>query len=184
MASKSAAVAKRYSRALWLLGRTVEEAEAWVGSLESFAKALESSKDLQHLIQSPAFTLEQKTKVVDSILEAQKTPEALKNFLKTVLTAGRMPAINEIVEAYRQRTLESRHSLEAIVETAFPLAEPSLKKLTSHLEKICGKKLTVKVKIVPDLLAGLRVKVGGKTLDFTFTAQLNKLERWLHQAQA
>jgi F-type H+-transporting ATPase subunit delta len=184
MANKNATVVKRYSRALWLLGRSVDEAEGWVDSLAKVSSLIDSSKDLQSLLFSPAFTAEQKTKVFSSVLEAQGTPEQLAKFLQAVLRAGRITALAEISEGYRQKILEARNAVEAVVETAFPLSEASEKKLVSHLEKIVGKKLVVKVKVQPDLLAGLRVHVGGKTLDFSFTAQLNKLERWLDRAQA
>jgi len=184
MANNKAAVAKRYSRALWLLGRSVDEAEGWVKSLETVTATFRASSDLRSLLFSPAFSAEQKAKAFASVLEAEGIPESLRNFLMTVLRANRIEAIEEISEAYRQKVLEARNSVEAIVETAFPLSAASEAKLVSHLEKIVGKKLIVKVKVLPDLLAGLRVHVGGKTLDFSFTAQLDKLERWLDRAQA
>lgn len=184
MANNNAAVAKRYSRALWLLARTPDEAEGWVKSFETLLATVRSSKDLQTLLTSPAFPIEQKTKAFSAVLEAEGLPEGFRNFLLAVLRANRAVALESIAEAYRQKVLEARNSVEAIIETAFPLNDASQAKLVSHLEKIVGKKLVVKVKLVPDLLAGLRVNVGGKTLDFSFTAQLNKLERWLEQAQA
>jgi F-type H+-transporting ATPase subunit delta len=66
-----------------------------------------------------------------------------------------------------------------VIESAVELDEDVTKQLTSSLKAKYGKDLTTEFKVSPELLGGLRVKVGSDVIDGSVRERLNRLENEL-----
>lgn len=184
MASSLAVVSKRYSKALWRLAEGPGQANEWIAPLKNISAMLDSSQDLRVLLQSPSFNFEKKWKVLEEILTLTKTPKPVIQYINYVLKAGRLAALSEITKQFEKLVDESNNTIEAFVESAIALTEIQSKSLIDRLEKFTGKKVRAKISTKPELLAGIRVHMMGRTLDASLTANLGMMQQALLHAEA
>lgn len=73
---------------------------------------------------------------------------------------------------------------EAVIGTAFPLAEPRRQRLEQAMSALAGAGLPVRFEQQPDLLAGVRITVGAWVLGANLRDELNSLAEFAHGVHA
>jgi F-type H+-transporting ATPase subunit delta len=181
MAAKST-IAKRYARAYAdaLKGASMSHLEEF----EIFVASISKDTKLASFLKSPAFKVDEKWGVVLEILSKSGASKDLSQFIRVLLESGRIFLIDEVWTEFKRVMLERSGEVEAIVETAYALTDTELKLVKANLEKSIAKKLRLSVELKPELVAGLKIRVDGKTLDGTLAAHLNRLQKQLVQAEA
>jgi len=170
-----ATIARPYAEALFKasvdkgadLGSTV----AWVEELAAIA----ADPQLRQLADNPNVS---KTQVFDLIAGVAKSalPEAARNFLRVVLENGRLDALPEAAAQFRSLVNSKSGSSDAVVFSAFPIADAALAELGASLEKRFGRKLNLTVKPDDSLIGGVRVVVGDEVLDTSVKARLEQMK--------
>jgi len=170
-----ATIARPYAEALFKasadkgadLGSTV----AWVEELAAIA----ADPQLRQLADNPNVS---KTQVFDLIAGVAKSalPEAARNFLRVVLENGRLDALPEAAAQCRSLVNSKSGSSDAVVFSAFPIADAALAELGASLEKRFGRKLNLTVKPDDSLIGGVRVVVGDEVLDTSVKARLEQMK--------
>jgi F-type H+-transporting ATPase subunit delta len=84
-------------------------------------------------------------------------------------------ALGILKEFHRLVRLEAEKH-HAIIESAVELDESMTKELISSLRAKYGKGLSTEFKVSPELLGGLRIKVGSDVIDGSVRERLNRLE--------
>ncbi len=94
---------------------------------------------------------------------------------KQVVTSKPRNSLGVLKEFQRlvRLEIESRH---AVVESAAKLDDATKKQLVANLRAKYGKDITTEFKVSPDLLGGLRVKIGSDVFDSSVRERLNRLE--------
>lgn len=180
MATHNPVVARRYSKALWMHAQENKgTAENWLAALEALVACIDQSKDLAQLLESPSFSFEKKWAVVEEVLNLVKSPAEINKFMRVLMRAGRAAALSDIVESFKDIVNDANQTVEALVQTALPLTEQQSRTLVERLQKSTGKKITLTVQESPDLLAGLRVKIMGRTLDASLVSNLGLMQQVL-----
>jgi F-type H+-transporting ATPase subunit delta len=97
--------------------------------------------------------------------------------------AGSKPrnALGILKEFHRLVRLEAAKH-HAVIESAVELDEDMTKQLTSSLKAKYGKDLSMEFKVSPELLGGLRIRVGSDVIDGSVRERLNRLENELLHA--
>jgi F-type H+-transporting ATPase subunit delta len=184
MGAVQTTAAKRYAKALWSPASSGPVAVKAEEILAAVSKNLAENKELKFLLESPGFSNEKKWSVLSSLLDNYQAPKELKSFFRVVLDAGRILILGEITEQYRMLRLSSEGSAEALVESAQALSGDEERGVAETIQKRFGLKALLKTRINPALVAGLRVHVGGKTLDNTFISKIEKLKKELLETNA
>jgi len=121
--------------------------------------------------------------------EARKTARSLFRGCLTdgKLDASRVRAVTEVVATDKPRgylsilqvfsrlvrlELERRH---AVIESAEPLTESEMKEVRAEITRAHGDDLTFDTAVRPDLIGGLRVRVGSDVWDGSVRARLEAL---------
>jgi len=182
--ASSSLIAKRYAKALMSICNGVEGAKAVLAPLSEIAQSVRSSSELKKLFKSPAFSVDDKWKVLSSLSEKMVATDDLKKFLKVLAFNRRSEVLLEVEEMFRTQVLELDQSVEALVETALLLNDSQLAQLAAILEKVVSRKVKLQQKLSPELIAGIRVNILGKTLDASFASNLELVHRELLVAQA
>ena len=121
--------------------------------------------------------------------EARKTARSLFRGCLTdgKLDASRVRAVTEVVATDKPRgslsilqvfsrlvrlELERRH---AVIESAAPLTESEMKEVRAEIARAHGDDLTFDTAVRPDLIGGLRVRVGSDVWDGSVRARLEAL---------
>jgi F-type H+-transporting ATPase subunit delta len=170
-----ATIARPYAEALFKacadkgadLGSTV----AWVEELAAIA----ANPQLRQLADNPNVS---GTQVFDLITGVAKSalPETARNFLRVILDNGRLDVLPEVAAQFRSLVNSKSGSSDAVVFSAFPIADAALAELGASLEKRFGRKLNLSVKQDDSLIGGVRVVVGDEVLDTSVKARLEQMK--------
>ena len=170
-----ATIARPYAEALFKacadkgadLGGTV----AWVEELAAIA----ANPQLRQLADNPNVSDAQ---VFDLITGVAKSalPETARNFLRVILDNGRLDVLPEVAAQFRSLVNSKSGSSDAVVFSAFPIADAALAELGASLEKRFGRKLNLTVKQDDSLIGGVRVVVGDEVLDTSVKARLEQMK--------
>jgi len=177
MAKNKFVIAKRYARALWDLAGSEKEAEECLPALQSLSRAVLESKDLNKLLKAAEFSPKEKLDVISDLLKQVEAPKKLDQFVKYLAEARRLDVLVEIESSFTGLVLKAKGMIAAVVETAGPLNEAQLRSITSQIEQMTGKKTLVTVQEHPELIAGIRINVDGKTVDASLKANMARLEK-------
>ena len=69
--------------------------------------------------------------------------------------------------------------MPVIVQTAIPLTEDRLVKLTKKLEKLTKKKVDIETEINKDIIGGMIIRIENKIIDGSITNHLKNLKKSL-----
>jgi F-type H+-transporting ATPase subunit delta len=167
-----ATIARPYAEALFKASRAdLQVADAWLQPLAQVA----SHAQLQDFAANPNTSPAQMFEMLSSVAKVS-LPESGKNFLNTVIDNGRVSALPEIAAQFRALKNAQSGSSDAIVQSAFPIEGAALADVSALLEKRFGRKLNVKVQIVPELIGGIRVVVGDEVLDTSVQSRLEQMK--------
>ena len=149
-------------------GKTEEVLE----QLDSFVSdVLGKIPQLDAALQSPRVTPEEKSSLIDSAL-AGKADQTLINFLKVLNNHDRLDCLPAINQQARTMFNELRGRVEAAVTVADELTPSLEKEVQEKLKSVLGKDVILSVKIDPEIIGGMIVKVGDTVYDTSVSNQL------------
>jgi len=167
-----ATIARPYAEALFkATGADAASALSWLDPLAAVA----ADEQLRQFADSPKATPEQVLGVIAGVLN-DKLPAMGENFLRTVIDNGRLAALPEIAQQFRELKNAKLGAFDAIVYSAFEMDSPALADLSGVLEKRFARKLNLQVQLQPELIGGIRVVVGDEVLDTSIKARLQQMK--------
>ena len=107
----------------------------------------------------------------------------VRNFVNLLFDKRRENVLRGLRAAWRRRSLAERGAVEGTVESARPLGPGEIAELGRVLGSRLGLEVQLENEVVPELLAGVRVTVGGRMLDNTAVGRLEGLRRRMLDAQ-
>ncbi len=167
-----ATIARPYAEALF------KAASAELAPTAEWLEALASVAGNAQLLEFAANPKVTDPQVYDVIVGVAKVslPARGQNFLRTVIENGRLAALPEIAEQFRDLKNAQGGSSDAVVHSAFPIDAAALADVGRALEKRFGRKLNLTVHEDPSLIGGIRVVVGAEVLDTSVKARLEQMK--------
>ncbi|KAI1093435.1 putative oligomycin sensitivity conferring protein [Rostrohypoxylon terebratum] len=162
-------------------------------SLDPTAKALSTlgslvAKDakLASILSTPTLSEKDKSAIVAELQKnvgAASANETVKNFLATLAENNRLGILGGVCEKFGQIMSASRGEVELVVTSAQQLDNKTLGRLESAVAKSQyvgqGKKLKVTNTVNPDIIGGLVVEIGDRTIDLSVSSKLAKMNKLL-----
>ncbi|MBW1804998.1 MAG: F0F1 ATP synthase subunit delta [Deltaproteobacteria bacterium] len=169
-------LSKRYAKALFGLGKENDDFGQYGQELTEFTDFCVKHEDFGQVIANPIFSVEDRKKVLKSILDKSGFSGMVMNFLNLLLDKNRIGAIEAITEHYARLTDEASNIARAEMITSRPLKGEALEKIVRSLEKLTSKKIEPDVREDRSLIGGVVVKIGDIVLDGSVKAQLEGLK--------
>ncbi|AMM24422.1 F0F1 ATP synthase subunit delta [Variovorax sp. PAMC 28711] len=167
-----ATIARPYADALFdASSADVAGAAGWIDQLAVIA----GSPQLQQFASDPKVSAEQVFDLVSGLM-SPGLPEHGKNFLRAVIDNRRIAALPEVAVQYRALMNAQSGASDAVIYSAFPIADAELHDVGVALERRFGRKLTTRVESDPSLIGGIRVVVGDEVLDTSVKARLEQMK--------
>jgi ATP synthase F1 delta subunit len=173
-------IAEVYARALFeaavddgVLDRVHDE-------LGQFADALEQERNLQIFLFSPYFSSEEKKQGVRRIVT--DADERVLNFLELLAERHRMPAVFRIRRLFDGLWADENKLLPVTVTSATELDQGLVDDIGKRIEEQTGRQVELSSTVDPDVLGGLRVRVGNMVLDATVRNRLEQLRKQVAKA--
>jgi F-type H+-transporting ATPase subunit delta len=168
--------AKRYSQAAFEIALEKKELGKWKIDLQILA-ALAKDREFVSAIENPMFSLENKLKLLESQTKGINT--YVSNLARILTGKGKFNLLTEIYSEYLLMLDSIRGVEKAEVVSAIQLDEKDLIKLAEQLGKISGKKVTLTLRVDPQIIGGMILRIGGKILDGSTRSQLAALRNHL-----
>lgn len=150
--------------------------DRWQSDLEVMAGVLKDAEVVSFL-ENPRVSHERKTELLRLALRGV-APAAL-NLARLLAARNRLRMIPDLVTEYRRLVYAHKGMVEADVITAVPLTEPEKERIGRGVALITGKTVMLDLKVNPDIMGGLVVRVGDKLMDGSVRNRLQELRRSL-----
>tara|TARA_A100001035_G_C27488889_1_gene366658 strand:+ start:53 stop:610 length:558 start_codon:yes stop_codon:yes gene_type:complete len=169
-------VAKRYAKATFDLAEAENLSEAILKDLTALKKMINDNEELSRLILSPTFTSTDQTSVMNEIFKKQDVSVLVKNLVNVLIKNRRVNLLVSIINAYDHIMKSNSGEIIAEVITAAELKDDQRQEIISNLEKMTGKEIQIQSKIEPEIIAGIKVKIGSQMIDASVSTKLNNLK--------
>ncbi|MEO0714668.1 MAG: F0F1 ATP synthase subunit delta [Pseudomonadota bacterium] len=179
MAASSASTvteaARRYASALFDLAKDKAALEAVREDFSAFAKLVRESAELKRLIESPAFTREDKTAALGDVAKKAGIHQLLANFVGVMATNGRARDLLSAQTAFDALYAKQRGVKRAVARTAKPMTDTQRANVEALLAKTAGGGVELTEEVDPALIGGLQLRIGSKLIDASIATKLDRM---------
>jgi F-type H+-transporting ATPase subunit delta len=168
-------VAKRYAQALFEIGLEEKNYNELLGELEDFCSFISEKEDVRNVIASSVYNIQEKMRLLDSILSEKKYSETTVKFLKLIMEKGRIVFIDQILNGFRD-LVERHEGIERVeITVPSPLDDAQREEILDALCEKTGKKVVLEERVDPSIIGGLIIKAGSTIYDGSVRTQIDRL---------
>ncbi|KAI7881110.1 F1 complex, OSCP/delta subunit of ATPase [Lichtheimia hyalospora FSU 10163] len=171
----------RYATALYTAAARQNALEAVERDLTQLQSLISKDKAVQGFLENPTVNGKAKVEGISALLnKAGKVNPLTKNLFEALNENSRLDQTVKVLGAYAELMSAHRNELSLTVTSAKELDKATLNKIADSLQKSKlaeGKKLLVSNKVKPDILGGILVEIGDKSIDLTVSGKVAKLNK-------
>ena len=171
--------ARRYAQAIFQIAKAHNNLDEWAKELKKIAEVA-NDQDIIDIIDNPRVSFDQKAALIKQVLG--ETNELVLNLCYLLIAKGKFKNVGQISEEYEALLDEYKGIKHALVTTAMPVSEAEKGKITAQLEKMTGKKVSVKLQVNPAILGGIVTRIEDTQIDGSIRNKLELLKRDLVEA--
>jgi F-type H+-transporting ATPase subunit delta len=175
-ATEQGGLATRYAAALFELADSKKALDAVAGDLTALQKMIAESADLRRLMNSPVLSREEQTKAIGAVAKAASFDALTQKFVGLVAQNRRLFTLPAMIRAFLKLLADRRGELTAEVTAARALTSDQQAAVAEAIRKAVGSKVSIDLKVDPELLGGLVVRVGSRMIDSSLKTKLQKLQ--------
>jgi len=180
---KNLAIARRYAKALLIIGKEDEQAEAYRDELDGVVRLLSEHKALETAIINPLHDMESRRNVLATMLQKVNLSDLMRSFILLLFDKGRIGFIDSINTYYQKLADELKGVAQAELVSASPLSDASVDKIKKSLTGMTGKDIILNVSQDPGLIGGVVAKIGDLVLDGSIKTQLMNMKESLKRGE-
>ena len=181
---KNLAVARRYAKALLLIGKEDGRAEKYKDELVGVAALMEREKELEQAISNPLYIAEGRKKVLQTVIGKLDLSNVMQSFLLLLFDKGRIGFLGSISEFYEKFADELKGIARASLVSASELSSEAVEKIRAALSKRAGKDIILEVEQDPSLIGGIVTRIGDLVLDGSIKTQLLSMRESLKRGES
>lgn len=175
-----------YANALYSASVQDLSVEASYQGLTKIADLIKEDGKVNEFLTSPALSKDDRKTVIDTLADKLKLDKTIVNFLSVLSENNRLGEFDAIYKNFGLLFDAHQGVVEASITSATKLDSKILKKLQTAIQKSSfvgdGKTLKVSNEVNPDILGGLIVEVGDKTVDLSIASKVARLNHALGEA--
>ncbi|MFV9644460.1 MAG: ATP synthase F1 subunit delta [Desulfobacterales bacterium] len=169
---KNLTIARRYAKALLLIGKDDGQAEIYRGELNEIAGLLDRAPELEQAICNPLYDVSSRKQVLFAIIGKLNPSNIMASYLLLLFDKGRMGFLQSINELYHKLADELKGIARASLVSATELSSETVEKISNALSTRTGKDVILEVKQDPELIGGIVTRIGDLVLDGSVKTQL------------
>jgi len=180
---KNLAIARRYAKALLLIGKEDNQVDIYRQELEGFSALIEKEGALEQAINNPLYNAEGRKKVLGSVLTKLALSLVMKSFLTLLFEKGRFGYLSSINDFYQKLADELEGIARASLVSATELSSETVDKIRNTLSDKTGKDIILEVEQDPGLIGGIVTRIGDLVLDGSIKTQLLNMRESLKRGE-
>jgi len=181
---KNLAIARRYAKALLLIGKEDGQTDQYRQELEGVANLMIQNRDLADTIANPLYNAEDRQRIFQSIIEKLNLSKAMSSFLMLLFDKGRVSFIVSINDFFQKLADELKGVARASLVSANKLPADTIDKIRAALSKRTGKEIVLEVEEDPGLIGGIVTRIGDLVLDGSIKTQLLNMRESLKRGES
>jgi F-type H+-transporting ATPase subunit delta len=167
-------IARNYAEALLTLARKAGDLQAWGRMIDDVAVAMERDGRLRRFLEAPQISAEQKNAVLSKAYE-DRAPRLFLRFLQQLVKNRRQMLIPVIAAEYHDLVDEVEGRVHAQVTLAHPVNDDERAAIARQLSYTLGKPVVPQVRVNPNILGGIIVRIEDKVMDGSVRRRLARL---------
>jgi F-type H+-transporting ATPase subunit delta len=180
---KNLAIARRYAKALLLIGKEDNQIDTYKQELEGFSALIEKEVTLGQAISNPLYNAEGRKKILVTVLEKLSLSRVMKSFLTLLFDKGRFGYLSSINDFYQKLADELKGIARASLVSATELSSETIEKIRATLSEKTGKDIILDVEEDPGLIGGIVTRIGDLVLDGSIKTQLLNMRESLKRGE-
>lgn len=173
-----------YATALYTAAVKTSSLDPTATALSNLGALFEKDTKLAAILSTPTLTEADKKAIIEELgKKAGSGNETVKNFLETLAENNRLGLLPGVCDKFATIISAARGEVEVTVTSAQPLDKRTLNRLESAVSKSAyisqGQKLKVTNSVNPDIVGGLVVEIGDRTIDLSVSARIAKMNKLL-----
>ncbi|KAK0635016.1 ATP synthase delta subunit-domain-containing protein [Bombardia bombarda] len=176
-----------YATALYTAAVKTSSLEPTAKGLAALASLVEKDKKLVSILATPTLSTADKNSIIAELQKAAGIQgETVKNFLSTLAQNNRLGLLPDVCSRFSELISASRGEIEVIITSAQQLDNKTLSRLETAVSKSsyvgAGKKLKVTNTVNPEIVGGLVVEIGDRTIDLSVSSKISKMNKLLNDS--
>lgn len=172
--------ARRYAEALFTAAREGNQIDAIEQDLLSLNNLSQRSPQFLEALRNPLIPAERKRHIISQLF-SDSLQQLSVRFLNLLVDKRRSDILPDIYALFVDLANAYRNVVPAYVTTAVPLTAAEEEKLIAKLQKMTGKQIQLHAEVQPEILGGVRVRVGDTVIDGSVTGYLRQLREKLKE---
>ena len=181
---KNLTIARRYAKALLIIGKEDGQAETYRDELDGFVKLMAKEKELEQAITNPLYGASGRKKVLETVIDKVGISKIVASFLLLLFDKGRFDFLSVINDFYQKLADELKGVLRASLVSASELSSEIVEKIRTTLSKRTGKDIILQVEQDPSLIGGIVSRIGDLVLDGSIKSQLLNMRESLKRGES
>ena len=169
----ASSAAKRYAQAIFSLGQERGTLDTWGQDLAMLSRVVADDRIATYLT-NPSVAAERRIEALESSLNLNVQTEA-RNLARMLIERNRTMLIPQIREMFDDQLRAERGIVVAEVTTAERLSDAEQDHIREKLETMTGKKVELALKIDPDIIGGIIIRIGDQVIDGSVRNKLEKM---------
>lgn len=175
-----------YASALYTAAAKSSTLDSTDKILTNLASLINKDAKLAAVMSSPTLDAQTKSALVAEVNKSVGGDKTIGNLLAILAENNRLGLVPGIVNQFATLMKAHRGEVEAVITSAQPLDNKTLSRLEAAISKSQyigqGKKLKISNKVDQDILGGLVVEIGDRTIDLSISSKMAKLNKLLTEA--
>lgn len=180
---KNLSVARRYAKALLLIGKEDGHTDTYREELSGFADLMEREDALNQAITNPLYESSGRRKVLQTVVDKLGISRTMKSFLLLLFDKGRIGVLGSIDDFYQNLADELNGIARASLVSATELSDDTVEKIRAALSKKTNKKVILEVEQDPELIGGIVTQIGDLVWDGSIKTQLANMRETLKRGE-
>lgn len=181
---KNLAIARRYAKALLLIGKEDGQTETYRKELAEFTRLLEHEALLAQTISNPLYNAASREKVLGQVVARMQLSRVMSSFLLLLFAKGRIGFVASINDFYQKLADELKGVARARLVSAMGLSADTVEKIRTALSQLTGKKVVLDMAEDPSLIGGVVTQIGDLVLDGSIKTQLLNMRESLKRGES
>ena len=175
-------IARRYATALTDVVIERNETQTVREELQGWSEMIGASDELREVLNNPTIPQEQKTKLLENLVDRTKISSTTANFLRLLLQNQRLAYLKEIYQYFANNLDERGGVVAAQVTTAHPVTAETQEALRARLGELTGKQVQLSFATDEELIGGIVTRIGSTIYDGSVRTQLEQIKEKMIQA--
>jgi len=171
--------AKRYATAFFALAKEGAQVETIDRDMQTLSALLDVGGDVLSFMHNPTLRREAQAEALQALAAHLKLAPVTAQFLGTLAVKRRLEALPLVVTAVQGMIAAHNGEITAEVTAAQALEQGQIDRIAVNLKKALGADVKVKLRVDPEIMGGLIIRIGSRLIDSSVKTKLERLHRAL-----